>query len=76
MSHRLHGKILIKLLIAAALDQHGASAIDLGSGRLVGQISLGSEDEVVANPVGIKDRFILATSNGIVAYSAGACTNK
>jgi hypothetical protein len=78
---RLQGRIQTftlgeKLLIASALDQHGASVIDLDSGRLVGQISLGPEDEILADPVGIKDRFFFATSNGIVAYSAGECSAK
>ena len=60
-------------LFVSSLDQHGASFIDLTNGRVAGQIILNGEDLVVTDPAVIDDNFIVATGEGISAYSLSAC---
>jgi len=64
------------ILFVSSLDQHGATLIDLNSGRVAGQILLALDDEVVSDPVFIGDDLILATSAGLVDYSLAACGAK
>ena len=63
-------------LLVSALDQHGATFIDLTSGRVAGQIVLGADEQVASDPVVIGDNFIVATGDGIGGYSLSGCGQK
>jgi hypothetical protein len=63
-------------LFVSSLDQHGASFIDLSSGRVAGQIILGGDEMVSSDPVVIDDTFIVATSAGLSGYSIAGCGTK
>jgi outer membrane protein assembly factor BamB len=64
------------LLIVSTFDQHGASAIDLKSGRVVGQVVLDSEDAFTTDPVVMENKLAVATNSGIRGYSLGTCGTK
>jgi outer membrane protein assembly factor BamB len=61
-------------LLIAAVDQHGASLIDTGSGRAIGQAVIGSDEDLVADPVLTSKGFILGTDKGLRGYSFVGCT--
>ncbi len=63
-------------LFVSSLDQHGASFIDVTSGRVAGQIILNGDDQVVTDPAVIDDNFIVTTGEGISDYSLSACGAK
>jgi len=60
-------------LFVSSLDQHGASFIDLSTGRVAGQIVLGGDEQVISDPVVIGDNFVVATSTGMDGYSLSGC---
>jgi outer membrane protein assembly factor BamB len=63
-------------LFVSALDQHGASFIDLVTGRVAGQIVLDGDQQVLTDPVVIDDNFIVAAVSGISGYSLSGCGQK
>lgn len=63
-------------LFVSSLDQHGASLIDLTSGRVAAQIVLTDEDQIITDPVVLGDRFIVATNGGLREFSLSGCGQK
>ncbi|MBV9240366.1 MAG: PQQ-binding-like beta-propeller repeat protein [Acidobacteria bacterium] len=63
-------------LLVSSMDQHGASLIDLTSGRLAGQIVLDGDDQFVLDPVVIGESFVTATDHAIAGYSLTGCGTK
>jgi outer membrane protein assembly factor BamB len=63
-------------LLVSSFDQHGASLIDLETGRIAGQIVLGSDDQVGLDPFVVADRFVISTNTGLSGYSLSGCGQK
>lgn len=71
-----HYVITEKYLLVSSMDQHGATLIDLVSGRVAGQILLGGDDQIGLDPVVSGDAFTIATSIGLKGYSLSSCGHK
>jgi outer membrane protein assembly factor BamB len=63
-------------LLVSTLDQHGASLVDISTGRLVGQIPFQSDEELVTDPVALDKRFVVATGRAISSFAPGICSIK
>lgn len=61
-------------LLVTSVEQHGASLIDTASGRVVGKVVLGSDEDLLTAPVVVSDGFVLATEAGISEYSLSRCS--
>ncbi|MFL6375322.1 MAG: PQQ-binding-like beta-propeller repeat protein [Pyrinomonadaceae bacterium] len=75
LAGRISSYVLIgRYLVASTLDQHGATVVDLESGRVAGQLRLGTDDNVnILSVVDTGDLIILPTSSGVSGYSTGRC---
>ena len=73
IAHYALGK---SFLVVSSLDQHGATLIDLASGRISGQIILDPDEQVLTDPVVTDDGFVVATTAGLTGYSLTGCGSK
>jgi outer membrane protein assembly factor BamB len=71
-----HYAVAKDVLFVSSLDQHGATLIDLDSGRVAAQILLNPEDQVLTDPVVLGDVFAVASGSGLASYSLGSCPSK
>jgi hypothetical protein len=60
-------------LLVSSFDQHGASLIDLATGRVAGQLVLDGDNEVGLDPVVLADKFVIATNGGLSGFSISGC---
>jgi|GEM_PF-2671831 len=63
-------------LLVSSFDQHGASLIDLGTGRVAGQIVFEGDDQIGLDPIVVADKFVIATNVGLSGYSLSGCGQK
>ena len=78
---RLQGRVTYyaiygSYLLVTSVDQHGASMIDTGSGRVIAKVVVGSDEDLLTAPVVVPDGFVLATEAGISGYSVSGCLSK
>lgn len=60
-------------LLVSSFDQHGASLIDLSTGRVAGQLVLDGDDQIGLDPVIVGDKFVIGTNAGLSGYSLSGC---
>jgi outer membrane protein assembly factor BamB len=63
-------------LLVSSFDQHGASLIDLDTGRIAGQIVLDGDNKIDLDPVVVGERFTIVTNDGLSGYSLFGCGQK
>lgn len=62
--------------LVSSIDEHGATLLDLASGRVAGQILLGPGEVVLDEPVTIGDRIFILTNEGINSFGLRGCIRK
>lgn len=63
-----------KYAVITSFEEHGAVIAELSSGKVAGQIVLGAEEYLVADPVSASDLIFVLTNQASYAFSVnGAC---
>ena len=65
--------VLDKFILLSSFEEHGAALIDISTGKLAGQIALGSEESLSAKPISSNGLIFVATDEAIYAYSLNGC---
>jgi outer membrane protein assembly factor BamB len=65
-----------KYALAAVIDGHSLSLIDVVNGKMAGQIALGADETVVAAPAISNGIIYLMTTDAVYAYSPTECSTK
>ena len=65
-----------KFALVSGYEEHGAMLIDLGSGRVAGQITLAADEFAVTRPVSSNGKIFILTNSAVYGYSPTDCSNK
>ncbi len=65
-----------RFVIISSVDEHGAVIVDLATGKVAGQISLGDDESVVYTPVVIDGMILMLTNQAAYAFSLSGCPAK
>lgn len=65
-----------KFALLSGYEENGAHLIDLGSGKVAGQLVLREDEWPVARPIAADGTIILLTNNAVYGYRVGDCSEK
>ncbi len=65
-----------KYIMVSAVDEHSVVLIELVKGKITGQIALGAEETLAADPITMGGLLITVTDSAAYAHSLGGCPTK
>lgn len=67
------GVINNKLALVSSLDEHGATFLNLSTGKVIGQIGLEDGESLTSDPVVAGNLILVMTTERVIAYSLNGC---
>lgn len=62
-----------KFVLVSGYEERGAQLLDIGSGKVAGQLSLAEDEFAIARPVSSGGKVFMLTNTGVYGYSTGEC---
>ena len=62
-----------KFALVSGYEERGAQLLDIGSGKVAGQLSLAEDEFAIARPVSSGGKIFILTNNAVYGYSTGEC---